>query len=91
MQVTRAGHYSFGRFGFPIWRVTHDGVDVPTDGPLLGFWATPGEYRIERRLIWQEAAGGAGTALALGLLLVLCLPAGRKAVASAGRRPPSQG
>ncbi len=75
IEVTRPGRYAFGRFAFPIWRVTHDGADVPTEGPLLGFRATSGEYRIERRLLWQEAVGAAASALALALLLALSLPA----------------
>ena len=75
IEVTRPGRYAFGRFAFPIWRVTHDGAEVPTEGPLLGFRATSGEYRIERRLLWQEAVGAAASALALALLLALSLPA----------------
>jgi len=69
IHVVRPGHYAFGRFAFPIWRVRHAGADVPTDGPLVGFWATSGDYRIERRLIWQEIVGAAATALSLVLVL----------------------
>jgi hypothetical protein len=93
IEVTRPGRYAFGRFAFPIWRVTHDGADVPTDGPLLGFRATaPGEYRIERRVIWQEAVGAATSALALALLLALGLPAPARsrAVAWVWRRQPAR-
>ena len=93
IEVTRPGRYAFGRFAFPIWRVTHDGAEVPTDGPLLGFWATYGEYRIERRVVWQEAVGATGSALALALLLALSLPAPSRgrAIAWVGRRQPAHG
>jgi hypothetical protein len=93
IEVTRPGRYAFGRFAFPIWRVTHDGADVPTEGPLLGFWANSGEYRIERRLLWQEEVGAGASALALALLLALTLPAPsrRGAMAWVRRRQPAPG
>jgi hypothetical protein len=70
IKVTRPGHYVFGRFAFPIWRVTHNGVETPTYGPLLGFDGVPGDYRIERRLLWQEIVGALVSALALIFVLV---------------------
>lgn len=68
ISVDGAGEVTLGRSAFPIWRVTRDGATIATHGPLLGFNATPGTYRIERTMVWQERLGWALTLVtALGL------------------------
>ncbi|HEY0651142.1 hypothetical protein [Phenylobacterium sp.] len=55
---------------FPIWRVTRDGQAVANRGPLITFDASPGVYRVERVMLWQEQVGALVSVLALMLLLV---------------------
>lgn len=66
--VRQSGRVTIGHAAFPIWRVTRDGRDVATHGPLLSFEATPGVYRVERVTIWQERVGWA-ISMACALLL----------------------
>ena len=67
--VDRVGVVTVRRAAFPIWRVSKGGVTVPTSGPLITFNASPGTYRLERILLWQEWVGAIISALAL---IVLC-------------------
>jgi hypothetical protein len=70
LQVAKPGLYTMGRAAFPIWRLIHDGREVPYVGPLITFRGEPGEYRIERRWLWQEEVGAAISGMALlGLVL----------------------
>ena len=72
LSVAEPGVHTIGRAAFPIWRLVHDGREVPYVGPLITFKGPPGEYRIERRWIWQEEVGAAISILALmGLLLMV--------------------
>jgi hypothetical protein len=58
IHVTEPGTVTLRRAAFPIWRVVDAaGHEVPTHGPLLGFEAEPGRYRVERVTIWQERIG----------------------------------
>lgn len=68
--VDRPGQMTIGRSAFPIWRVTRDGMAVPTRGPLLTFDAVPGVYRIERVWLWQEVLGALISGLAVAALSV---------------------
>ncbi|MGV3771205.1 MAG: integral membrane-like protein [Sphingobium phenoxybenzoativorans] len=79
MDVQQAGPASFRRFAFPIWRVTRDGHEVASTGPLISFQAQPGHYRLERVRIWQESAGAVVSLLAMAALALLAF----------GRRPGS--
>jgi hypothetical protein len=93
IDVKAAGPVSLHRFAFPIWRVTRDGREVPSTGPVITFHAQPGHYRLERTRIWQEVAG-ALLSLAAALTLIYLhfghrKSAGNGAVftpASSGRR-----
>ncbi|HEX7821822.1 MAG TPA: 6-pyruvoyl-tetrahydropterin synthase-related protein [Sphingobium sp.] len=73
IDVKRAGTVSLHHAAFPIWRVTRDGREVPSTGPLITFQAKPGHYRIERVTIWQEVAGSLCTLMAALLILMLYL------------------
>lgn len=69
--VAKPGVHTIGRAAFPIWRLVHDGREIPFAGPLITFEGPAGEYRLERRWIWQEEFGAAISALALIGLLVM--------------------
>ena len=74
LSVATAGTHIIGRAAFPIWRLVHDGREVPYAGPLITFKGPPGEYRLERRWLWQEEVGAAISVLALiGVLLMALL------------------
>jgi hypothetical protein len=70
--VRQAGKVTLRHADFPIWRVSRGGAPVPHAGPLITFDATPGVYRVERVLLWQEIVGAAiSWTSALGLAAVL--------------------
>lgn len=71
MSVIQPGVHTFGRAAFPIWRVVHDGREVPYVGPLITFQGPAGEYRIERRWIWQEKVGAAISIMSLMAVLLM--------------------
>ena len=75
LSVAEPGVHTIGRAAFPIWRLVHDGRDVPYVGPLITFRGPPGEYRLERRWLWQEEVGAAISVLALMGLLLMTLRA----------------
>ena len=77
LSVAAPGVHTIGRAAFPIWRLVHDGRDVPYVGPLITFKGPPGEYRLERRWLWQEKVGAAISVLALMGLLLMALRAVR--------------
>ncbi|MET0360130.1 MAG: integral membrane-like protein [Sphingobium sp.] len=70
MRIDRAGPAAFGRSAFPIWQVTRNGLPIASAGPVIRFSATPGIYKIERVLIWQEIWGAA-----ISLIALLCVVA----------------
>jgi len=80
IDVKRAGPVTLRHAAFPVWRVTRDGREVASTGPLITFQAQPGHYRIERVTIWQEVAGLA-LSLAAALSLALIFWRGRKSPA----------
>jgi len=84
--VPRRAHVTLHRAAFPIWRVEKNGVDVPTQGPLISFDATPGVYRVVRVAIWQEWIGGL-VSLAAAMLLAGWSLLVRGGPAGARRRP----
>ncbi|WP_070155376.1 6-pyruvoyl-tetrahydropterin synthase-related protein [Sphingobium phenoxybenzoativorans] len=86
IEVKQAGSVSLHRAAFPIWRVTRDGREVPSTGPVITFAAQPGLYRVERVMIWQEAAGALCTLAAA--LLALLAGLGRLPGLPARRRHP---
>ena len=67
----RSGEHTIGRAAFPIWRLVHNGREIPYSGPLISFKGGPGEYRVERRWIWQEEVGAIVSALALMALVFM--------------------
>jgi hypothetical protein len=73
IRVDRPGPVTLHHAAFPSWRVTRDGREVPSTGPLITFQAQPGTYRLERVILWQEIAGGLASLLAATLLLLLQL------------------
>jgi uncharacterized membrane protein len=95
ISVSQPGRVVIARGAFPIWRVMHNGVPVPTSGPLLSFAAEPGEYSVERVWIWPEILGAAISVFGLlGLLAMIALPmrsdlrwAARSGTRRADRRP----
>lgn len=75
LSVDKPGIHTIGRAAFPIWRLVHNGRDVPYAGPLITFKGPPGEYRLERRWLWQEEVGAAISILALIAVLLMALRA----------------
>jgi len=73
IDVKQAGSVTIHHAAFPIWRVTRDGREVPSVGPLITFQAQPGHYRIKRVTIWQEIAGPLCTLMTAALFLMLNL------------------
>jgi len=69
MSVSRPGRITFGRAAFPIWQVVKGDKVTPSSGPLITVDATPGQYRIVRRRLWQETVGAAISGLAALLLI----------------------
>ncbi len=80
-----AGEHTIGRAAFPIWRLVHNGREIHYSGPLISFKGAAGEYRIERRWIWQEEVGAMVSALALLALAFLTF----RAIQPGPRRPRS--
>jgi hypothetical protein len=89
LSVTQPGLHTIGRAAFPIWRLVHDGRNVPYVGPLITFSGSPGEYRVERRWIWQEEFGAAVSAMALIGLIFMSLWAMRLDRLREGRWSPA--
>jgi hypothetical protein len=85
IDVHRAGRITLHHAAFPIWRVSQDGQEIPTTGPLITFDARPGHYRIERVIIWQEIAGVLLSAFALLVMLILYF-GGKSASSNRARR-----
>lgn len=71
--VKRAGEVVVGRHDFPIWRVMRGGAEVTHRGPLITFQATPGAYKIERRLLTVEIVGAIVSGVAMLTLMLLAL------------------
>ncbi|NQE63213.1 integral membrane-like protein [Caulobacter sp. RHG1] len=71
IEIHAAGPVTLGRAAFPIWRVTRDGQEIPSHGPLITFEGRPGVYQVERRVLWQERWGGLASGAAALVLLVL--------------------
>jgi hypothetical protein len=44
---------------------------VPSQGPAITFFGTPGHYRIERVYLWQEIVGLLISALSLAIVIGL--------------------
>lgn len=69
IDVRHAGIVTLRHAAFPIWRVTRDGQEVASTGPMITFAAQPGRYRVERVILWQEVAGALCTLAAAMLTL----------------------
>lgn len=85
--VRQSGLVTMRRAAFPIWRVTHDGVVVPSSGPVIHFQAEPGRYRIERVTVWQEAMGMIVSLVAATLLLWIVLDGRARAISHLSKFP----